>query len=239
MVLCHASTRPSFAEPESVWQIIYLGNCELNRLGVHQQIVFAHGQITCQFGAFLFGARQFDACQFGVLHFDAVPVRRVSVWRDASLARCQFGAFHFGAFPICVPNCTEVFSMWVWRLCWSSMRVWCVARAAYTFVGMFSFCEEVFFMRVSIFCVFFLCVSCIISILILSTCHRGYTIADLFISRLRLQNGCATQRDVGVVIVQCTRSEDLKTFLLHLFDWWFQCCWRLHVTLIYSCSVTM
>ena len=49
--------------------------------------------ITCQFGAFLFGARQFDACQFGALHFDAVPVRRVSVWRDASLARCQFGAF--------------------------------------------------------------------------------------------------------------------------------------------------
>ena len=55
--------------------------------------------VSSQFGAFLLGARQFDACQFGALHFDAVPVRR-----DASLARCQFGAFHFGAFSnfVCV-----------------------------------------------------------------------------------------------------------------------------------------
>ena len=40
--------------------------------------------VSSQFGAFHFGARQFDVC--------------------------QFGAFHFGAFPIFVPNCTEVFS---------------------------------------------------------------------------------------------------------------------------------
>ena len=75
-------------------------------------------------------------------------------------------------------------------------------------------------MRVSRFCVFFLCVSCIIPLLILSTCRRGYTIADLFISRLQMVAllSCATQRDVGVVIVQCSRSEDLKTFLLHIFD---------------------
>ena len=51
--------------------------------------------ITCQFDAFLIGARQFDACQFGALHFDAVPVRRVSVWRDASLARFTLARFPF------------------------------------------------------------------------------------------------------------------------------------------------
>ena len=79
--------------------------------------------ITCQFGAFFFGARQFDACQFGTLHFDAVPV-----WRDASLAR-----FTLARFP-------------------------------------------------------FVCMV------------------------------CSTRSDVCVVIVQCSRSEDLKTFLLHLFD---------------------
>ena len=243
---------------------------------------------ACQFGAFHFGARNFDACQFGAFQFDVVPVRRVSLWRDASLARftltwsqfgafhfdacqfgafqfdvvpvrrvslwrvpvwrisiwrgpssarftlarCQFGAFHFGAFPIFVPTyadpvsakysfartifrisaeksclclfarmfpfCEEVFSTPVWRvslfacarsvsicahvsflrrsvfypsfgtylvlrLCWSSVRVWRVARVAYKFDGMFPFCEEVgFFMRVSLFCVFFLCVSCIL-----------------------------------------------------------------------------
>ena len=44
-------------------------------------------QVSFQFGAFHFGARQFDACQLGAFHFDAVPVRRVSVWRDANLAR--------------------------------------------------------------------------------------------------------------------------------------------------------
>ena len=43
--------------------------------------------MSFQFGAFHFGARQFDACQLGAFHFDAVPVRRVSVWRDANLAR--------------------------------------------------------------------------------------------------------------------------------------------------------
>ena len=89
-----------------------------------------------------------------------LPVWRVSLWRGPSsarftLARCQFGAFHFGAFPIFLPNCTEVFSTPVWhylvlRLCWSSMRVWPVARVAYTFVGMFPFCEEVFYMRARI-----------------------------------------------------------------------------------------
>ena len=46
--------------------------------------------VSSQFGAFHFGARQFDVCQFGVFHFVAVPVRRVSLWRDASLARFPF-----------------------------------------------------------------------------------------------------------------------------------------------------
>ena len=48
---------------------------------------------ACQFGAFLFGARQFGACQFGAFHFDAIPVRRVSLWRDASLARFTLARF--------------------------------------------------------------------------------------------------------------------------------------------------
>ena len=41
--------------------------------------------VSSQFGAFHFGARQ-----FGAFHVDAVPVRRVSLWRDASLARFPF-----------------------------------------------------------------------------------------------------------------------------------------------------
>ena len=45
---------------------------------------------------FFFGARQ-----FGALHFDAVPVRRVSVWRDASLAR-----FTLARFPILCIVCS-------------------------------------------------------------------------------------------------------------------------------------
>ena len=55
----------------------------------------AVSMVSFQFGAFHFGARQFDACQFGVFHFDAVPVRRVSVWRDASLARFTSARFPF------------------------------------------------------------------------------------------------------------------------------------------------
>ena len=76
-------------------------------------LILLSGQstITCQFGAFLFGARQFDACQFGAFHFDAVPVRRVSVWRDASLAR-----FTLARFPFFCLNCTEVFSTSVWHV---------------------------------------------------------------------------------------------------------------------------
>ena len=70
----------------------------------------AYLRITCQFGAFLFGARQFDACQFGAFHLDAVPVRRVSVWRDASLAR-----FTLPRFPFLCLNCTEVFSIFAGR----------------------------------------------------------------------------------------------------------------------------
>ena len=64
----------------------------------------------------------------------------------------------------------------------------------------------VFFMRARISCV-----PCIISLLILSTCHRGYTLADLFIS-LDFDSKMvarATQRDVCVVIVQCSRPEDV------------------------------
>ena len=55
--------------------------------------------ITCHIGAFCFDVRQ-----FGAFHFDAVPLRRVSLWRASTsarftLARFHFGAFHFGAFP--------------------------------------------------------------------------------------------------------------------------------------------
>ena len=132
--------------------------------------------VSSQFGAFHFGARQFDAFQFGAFHFDAVPVRPVSLWRDASLARFTLARFQFLCLTAQKCVLRQFGTYLVLRLCWSSMRVWRVARVAYKFVGMFPFCEEEFFMLARIsFCVFFLCLSCIISLLILPTCHRGYT----------------------------------------------------------------
>ena len=86
--------------------------------------------MSSQFGAFPFGARQFDACQFGAFHFDAVPVRRVSLWRNASLARFTVARFPF----LCLTAQKCFLPTPVWR-------------------------RSVFFMRVSLFCVFFLCVS--------------------------------------------------------------------------------
>ncbi len=119
-----------------------------------------------------------------------------------------FGAYLFlrvrvaYLFALMLPFCDEVFSMPVWHVSrfapmlieYASMA--CSTRSIYICRHVSFLRRSVFFMRVSLFCVFFLCVSRIISLLNLSTCHRGYTIADLFISRLRLQNGCATQRDV-------------------------------------------
>ena len=168
--------------------------------------------ITCQFGAFLFGARQFDACQFGAFHFDAVPVRRVSVWRDASLAR-----FTLPRFPFLCLNCTEVFSTSVWHVSrFAPMLIeygeYGVARVAYKFVGV-PFCKEVFLCAYLFFAYFPLCVVHHLFINLVNV-HRGYTIVDLFInrfwSRFRLQNGYATQRDVCVVIVQCSRSRSCR-----------------------------
>ena len=46
--------------------------------------------VSSQFGAFLYGA-----CQFGASQYDAIPVRRVSLWRDASLARVTLTRFSF------------------------------------------------------------------------------------------------------------------------------------------------
>ena len=154
--------------------------------------------MSSQFGAFPFGARQFDACQFDTFHFDAVPVRHVSLWRDASLAR--FTLAHFPFLCLTAQKCFLPTPVWhVSRFApmlieYASMV--CSTHSIYICWPVSFLRRSVFFMRVSLFCIFFLCVSRIISLLILSTCHRGYTIADLFISRLRLQNGCATQRDV-------------------------------------------
>ena len=168
--------------------------------------------ITCQFGAFLFGARQFDACQFGAFHFDAVPVRRVSVWRDASLARFTLPRFTF----LCL-NCTEVFSTSVWHVSrFAPMLIeygeYGVARVAYKFVGV-PFCKEGFLCAYLFFAYFPLCVVHHLFINLVNV-HRGYTIVDLFISRFwsrfRLQNGYATQRDVCVVIAQCSRSRPCR-----------------------------
>ena len=133
----------------------------------------ACGLITCQFGAFLFGARQFDACQFGAFHFDAVPVRRVSVWRDASLAR-----FTLPCFPFLCLNCTEVFSTSVWldRVC-----EYGVARVAYKFVGV-PFCEEVFLCAYLFFAYFPLCVVHHLFINLVNV-HRGYTIEPISTSK--------------------------------------------------------
>ena len=106
-------------------------------------------EITCQFGAFLFGARQFDACQFGAFHFDAVPVRRVSVWRDASLAR-----FTLARFPFFVPKLHRSLSTSVWHVSrFAPMLIeygeYGVARVAYKFMGV-PFCEEVFFINMCV-----------------------------------------------------------------------------------------
>ena len=82
-------------------------------------------EVSCQFGTFPFGA----------FHNDAMPVWRVSLWHDASLARVTLARFPF----VC--------------LCWSS-KVWnlvsakaslartAVARVANLFVRMFPFYEE-------------------------------------------------------------------------------------------------
>ena len=89
-----------------------------------------------------------------------------------------------------------------------------VARVAYKVMGV-PFCEEVFFinMCVSLYEYFPLCVVHHLFINLVNV-HRGYTIVDLFISRFwsrfRLQNGYATQRDVCVVIVQCSRSRPCR-----------------------------
>ena len=85
-----------------------------------------------------------------------------------------------------------------------------VARVAYKFVGV-PFCEEVFLCAYLFFAYFPLWFVHHLFINLVNV-HRGYTI-DLFISRFwsrfLLQNGYATQRDVCVVIVQCSRSEDV------------------------------
>ena len=59
--------------------------------------------LTCQFGAFLYGAWQLGACQFGASQYDAIPVRRVSIWRDASLTRVTPTRFSFlhHVDPVC------------------------------------------------------------------------------------------------------------------------------------------
>ena len=163
--------------------------------------------MSSQFGAFHFGGRQFDACQFGAFHFDAVPVRRVSLWRDASLAR-----FTLARFPFLCLTAQKFFYASLALSRFAPMLIEyaskaCSTRSIYILWACFLSAKKCFICaHLSLFCVWFLCVSCIISLLILLTCHRGYTIADLFISRPRLQNGCATQRDVCVVIVQCSRS---------------------------------
>ena len=82
-----------------------------------------------------------------------------------SLARCQFGASHSGAFLIFAPMMTQ-YAMFLLRrsvVCDSLARI---ASARISFFAYFSFvCRIV----------------CVISLLILSTCHRGYIIANLFI----------------------------------------------------------
>ena len=52
-------------------------------------------RVSSQFGAFLYGVCHFGACQFGTSQYDAIPVRRVSLWRDASLARVTLTRFSF------------------------------------------------------------------------------------------------------------------------------------------------
>ena len=155
-----------------------------------------------------------------------MPVRRVSLWRDASSARFTLTRFPFlcqptliqflrrpvsrGLFARMFPFCEGVFSMPVCRVSrFAPMLIECASiacsmRSIYI-CGHLSFLRRSVFLCTYLFFAYFSfgCrIVCIISLLILSTCHLGYTIPYLFISRLRLQNGCATQRDVCFVSVQ-------------------------------------
>ena len=122
---------------------------------------------ACQFGAFHFGAPKFDACQFGAFQFDAVPVRRVSLWRDASLARFTLAPFPFLCLPTLIQFLRSPVSRGLYfvflqrrvvcvylRACFLSAKKYFLrlfgaylflrARVAYLFALMFPFCEEVF-----------------------------------------------------------------------------------------------
>ena len=155
--------------------------------------ISSHGEVSSQFGAFLFGARQFDVCQFGALHFDAVPLRGVSVWRDASLAR-----FTLARFPIlCLCNLLIQliqYSMQFWFFFCEGQFYLCAC-----FLSAHVFCEEVLstpvcreatllgllwrayhFLR--IFPSFMRRIVCVIYLLTISTRHR-YSIANKFVYR--------------------------------------------------------
>ena len=68
-------------------------------------LYYRHAKIAQIAFSYFFKPIQWDIMvHFGDFHFDAVPVRRVSLWRAPtsarfSLARFHFGAFLFGAFP--------------------------------------------------------------------------------------------------------------------------------------------
>ena len=153
-------------------------NRKLNQSRVQINIAM----LSCQFGAFQFGRRKFDACQFGTFQFDAVPVRCVSLWRDASLARFTLPRFPFLCLPTLIRFLRRPVSRGLYfvflqrrvvcvylRACFLSAKkcflrpfgayLFLRARVPYLFALMFPFCEEVFFYaRISFLRIFPLCV---------------------------------------------------------------------------------
>ena len=61
--------------------------------------------------------------------------------------------------------------------------------------------------RESVFYAYLLCAMHHLFINLVNVSSRLHISGLVYLLRLRLQNGCATQRDVCVVIVQCSRSE--------------------------------
>ena len=112
-------------------------------------------------------------------HFDAVPVRRVSLWRAStsvrfSLARFHFGAFLFGAFPNCVSKLMHnMLFDHLFPFCACFLRR-SVVYASFAAKHSTRLTFAYHFLRVFTLCVIYL--------LIISTRQRGYTVANLITS---------------------------------------------------------
>ena len=118
--------------------------------------------------------------------YDYMPVWRVSLLARVSSARSslarftkkrsQFGAFKFGAMSVWrVPFCrVSKCCAYVCQVCtFLSAKECCLRQFGAYYFGVYLFCAFSFLGSIV----------CLISLLILSTCHRGYTIATKHVYR--------------------------------------------------------